>query len=100
MSDGIVCAKCGSARVVPRVRVRDVGDYGVAGKLSLMLYENPDAVFFKETFHHRPDAASAARAATRSCSPSNPAISTRPTRGRCNRATELRSNGSFRRSRP
>jgi predicted nucleic-acid-binding Zn-ribbon protein len=50
VSDANVCVKCGSAKVAPRVKVRDVGDYNAPGELAVMLHENPDALFFKETF--------------------------------------------------
>lgn len=51
MSDGNVCAKCGSAKVIPRARVRDMGHYNMPGDLAIMLHENPDAMLFKETFY-------------------------------------------------
>ncbi|HEY9284132.1 MAG TPA: hypothetical protein VIP46_11820 [Pyrinomonadaceae bacterium] len=50
MSDRVVCAKCGSAKIIARATVRDVGDYNVQGELAVMLHENPDALIFKETF--------------------------------------------------
>lgn len=31
--------------------VRDIGGYHTAGELALMVHENPDATFFKETFY-------------------------------------------------
>jgi len=50
MSESVVCAKCGSAKIIPRATVRDMGDYNAPGRLALMLHENPDALIFKETF--------------------------------------------------
>ncbi|HLL76960.1 MAG TPA: hypothetical protein VK421_17020 [Pyrinomonadaceae bacterium] len=50
MGDEIVCAKCGSARVIPRAAVRDLGHYNLPAELAVKLHENPDALFFKETF--------------------------------------------------
>jgi len=50
MSDGNVCLKYGSAKIVPRAPVRDMGHYNLPGQLTVMLHENPDAAIFKETF--------------------------------------------------
>lgn len=44
------CVKCGSAKVMPGVLVRDLGDYNAPNTLAVMVHENPDAFLFKETF--------------------------------------------------
>lgn len=50
MGGANVCAKCGSAKIIPRVYVSETGPYNMTLPVSLMLHENPDAVLFKETF--------------------------------------------------
>ena len=44
------CAKCQSEKVAPNVRIMDRGHYsGDAGDLSVVTYEDPDALLFKGT---------------------------------------------------
>ena len=48
MFESRVCAKCGSDKIIPRVRLMDRGHGSVdAGDLSLVVYEKPDALIFK-----------------------------------------------------
>lgn len=48
MSEVLICAKCGSDRIVPNARVRDRGHLNSdAGNLTLIVYEKPDALLFK-----------------------------------------------------
>ncbi len=50
MTETDVCAKCRSAQVMPKVRIMDRGHYsGDAGDLTLVLYEDPEALIFKGT---------------------------------------------------
>lgn len=49
MTNDQPCAKCGSDRMVPRVRVMDRGHYSSdSGELSLVIYERPEARVFKK----------------------------------------------------
>ncbi|MBS1830171.1 MAG: hypothetical protein JST93_33025 [Acidobacteria bacterium] len=42
------CFKCKSEKIIPQVRVMDRGHYsGDAGDLSVVSYEDPDALVFK-----------------------------------------------------
>lgn len=44
------CAKCASPKIVPHVRIMDRGHFsGDAGDLSVVVYENPQALLFKGT---------------------------------------------------
>ena len=48
-TDTLQCAKCGSDRMVPRVRVMDRGQYSAdAGELTVVAYGRPDALVFKK----------------------------------------------------
>ena len=49
MAESSRCAKCGSTRLVPGVRVADRGDGNFSYDLSLEMYEHPQALFFKGT---------------------------------------------------
>ncbi len=50
MAENITCPKCKSEKVVPQARVMDRGHYsGDAGNLTLVVYENPEALIFKGT---------------------------------------------------
>ena len=50
MPNVTACAKCGSEKIVPQVRILDLGDYNMPGHLSVQIEGNPDALFFKEKF--------------------------------------------------
>lgn len=43
------CAKCRSAKVIPRARIIDRGDYNVHADLTVHVYENPEALIFRGT---------------------------------------------------
>ena len=48
MTATTVCPKCKSEKVVPAARVMDRGHYSAdAGNLTLVIYENPDALIFR-----------------------------------------------------
>jgi predicted nucleic-acid-binding Zn-ribbon protein len=42
-----ICPKCQSAKIIPNVRIILDRNYNVVGDLSVEIYENPDALFFK-----------------------------------------------------
>lgn len=44
------CEKCGSDKIIPEVNIFDRGDYSVEGQLNIGLEENPEALFFRESF--------------------------------------------------
>ena len=50
MPEATACAKCGSEKIIPQVRIRDLADYNMPSALSVAVDENPEAIFFKETF--------------------------------------------------
>jgi hypothetical protein len=51
--DKPTCAKCGSDRVVTRVRIMDRGHYGAdSGDLSAVVYAEPNAMMFKGAQRH------------------------------------------------
>lgn len=48
MTETTACVKCKSEKIVPAARIMDRGHYsGDAGNLSLVVYEDPDALLFK-----------------------------------------------------
>lgn len=50
MAENSLCFKCKSEKVMPKAHIMDRGDYSVdAGSLSLVVYENPEALIFKGT---------------------------------------------------
>lgn len=48
MTEANVCSKCQSDKVIPQICIMDRGHYSTdAGDLTLVLYEDPEAMFFK-----------------------------------------------------
>ena len=47
MSDPLVCARCGSESVIPRLRVVERGEDGARHDVQLEIQRRPNAMFFK-----------------------------------------------------
>lgn len=43
------CSKCQSDKIIPRVTIKDTGEYA-RGELSVDVYKDPDALLFKGTY--------------------------------------------------
>ncbi|PKV49385.1 hypothetical protein ATE84_1407 [Aquimarina sp. MAR_2010_214] len=48
-----ICNNCKSNKIVTGVRITDLGEVNVKNDLSLEIYKNPDALFFKGTTRYK-----------------------------------------------
>jgi hypothetical protein len=50
MAENLICPKCNSTKIIPGCRIMDRGHYsGDAGDLTVVFYDNPNALIFKGT---------------------------------------------------
>ena len=66
MPDPLLCTRCGSDAVIPRVRVIDRGDSNTCQDLEVEVQRRPNAVLFKRGDVHRFQRRSAVPAGMRS----------------------------------
>jgi ribosomal protein S27AE len=47
LRESTACSKCNSSSIVPKVRIVDRAHYNLETDLTLVVYDNPDALMFK-----------------------------------------------------